>query len=122
MIDWTNHIMSPRRYEEIRHMRAMIEWLENFNGGALHIVIEDGNYEDEDVQWCRDYISSGEYKKNLAEWGYYYPDDMRIDEQLQLAQELLELTEQEREMICENSFITERLFDYLFNGEDDGRE
>ncbi len=42
--------------EEVAELIAAYEDIpENSNGGSLHIVIEDGNWEADHVRWCIDY-------------------------------------------------------------------
>lgn len=79
------------------------------NGGALHIILEDGNYQDSNIQYCIEHIQSGEYAKSD------YCDDEELDGQLIFAKALLPLTEQQREMVCENKTCTEDLFNLVMN-------
>lgn len=79
------------------------------NGGALHIILEDGNYEDSHVQHCIDFIKSGEYAKK--DWC----DAKEVDAQLKFAYALFALSEEQREMVCERKTVTEELFDLVMN-------
>ena len=36
-------------------------------GGALHIVLDDGNNEKHHIQWCKDYIKTKQTKYNLEQ-------------------------------------------------------
>jgi GAF domain-containing protein len=79
------------------------------NGGALHIILEDGNYGDDCVAYCVEFIESGAYAKE--QWC----DHKEIANQLAFARALVPLTEQQREMVCEGKTATERLFDLVMN-------
>ena len=79
------------------------------NGGALHIILEDGNYGDDCVAYCVEFIESGAYAKEK------WCDHKEIDAQLAFARALVPLTEQQREMVCEGKTATERLFDLVMN-------
>lgn len=57
-------------------------------GGALHIVLDDGNVEDHHIHWCLE-NSISEAKDEEAEY---------------IANELLKLTESEREKLYDNNW------------------
>jgi len=65
------------------------------NGGCLHIVTEDGNYEDSDIDYCIDSIESGRWREYHGE---YVSEEDAIN-QLNIAKQLRELTKWEREMV-----------------------
>lgn len=95
-----------------------IKWIEDLeiNGGALHIVVEDGNYEDGSIKWCIDHIKSGNYKRENDELDYpidLTPED--IQRQLDIAEALMQLTEEQREMVCGGFTHTEYVFNALHN-------
>ena len=79
------------------------------NGGALHIILEDGNYGDGHVAYCVDFIESGAYAKEV------WCDHKELGKQLAFVRALVPLTEQQREMVCEGKTVTERLFDLVMN-------
>lgn len=85
-------------------------WLEGniTNGGALHIVCEDGNYEDDHLDYCIGNIESGEYEKDNE-----FACD--ADRQLKLAKGLRSIPENHREMVCTGTTITEKLFDRIYD-------
>jgi len=94
----------------------LVKWADTnlCNGAALHIIIEDGNYEDDCVEHCENYINSGEWDKDCAKHDYsYQPED---NEKMSRILELLKpLSEETREMLCNQTTITEDLFDLLYN-------
>ena len=81
----------------------LVAWAETAipGGGPLHIILEDGNYSDGNVEFCKN-----ELKK---ESGVGYKN---IDRIIQL---LEPLTKEQREMLCNGTTITGSLFDLLYN-------
>jgi hypothetical protein len=96
-------------------IRKEVLWVEsNYNGGgALHIVIEDGNIEDVNIQWCIDQMEANVWEGYAAD-----VDDNEKPRFLKLAKDLLELKHPYRELIINGGYITERLFNHLYNDED----
>ena len=86
------------------------------NGGALHIILEDGNYGDGHVAYCVEFIESGAYSKEK------WCDHKETANQLAFARALVPLTEQQREMVCEGKTTTERLFDLVMNHQNDTKK
>ncbi len=84
--------------------------------GALHIILEDGNYEDHHIQYCIDYVESGAYQREK-----HATDPALTERQLAFARNLLPLTPEYREMVCENKCITEELFEHIHNEHKDPR-
>jgi hypothetical protein len=93
-------------YDECRWLNDNIT-----NGGALHIVCEDGNYEDGHLDYCINYIESGEYENN-------YEYACHADRQLKLAKDLRAIPEEHREMVNSGCTITEKLFDRIYEQDD----
>lgn len=118
--DWTGHYLDFKAmavllplWQEIQRHDDKIS-----NGGALHIVTEDGNYEDDCIQFCIDYITSGEYREyTLTCYINIEEMDADIQRQLDIALALKEIPENARELVCNGCGITEELFDHLFNSE-----
>lgn len=99
-------------YAEIR---KEVLWVEkNYNGGgALHLPIEDGNFEDGHIQYHIDNMDAGI-------WDGYAADVKKEDRErfLRLAKDLLAIKMPYRELIICGGYITERLFNYLYNGDE----
>jgi len=110
--------MSFDRCLELAPLRALLIEHDNTvsNGGCLHIVTEDGNFEDDSVDWCINYMESGEWKEVHGKWF----TDEQVAEQLELAKQLRELTEWEREMVCNGETMNEDVFNFLMNGDHSG--
>lgn len=113
MIDQSDEYMTIEQAVALYPLRQEVIWVEDniSNGGALHIIVEDGNYEDGHIDYCIEHIKSGEWKK-------YHSDVMSDDDairMLDIALALKELTEQQREMVCVGECITEKAFNKLFN-------
>jgi len=108
-------LMDFDRCVELQHIRKLCKEHEDnvINGGALHIVTEDGNYEDDCVQECIDYIESGEYKKRCDQSMDYDEEGER--KQLILAKELIKLTEFERSCVIDGNTVSEEAFNRLYN-------
>jgi hypothetical protein len=79
------------------------------NGGALHIVTEDGNIEDSNIQFCITQIESGEWQREMRKYHCDYSDE-DMAQQLKLAKALLGLTELERECVLDGSTLSEEGF------------
>ena len=115
------YISSFEMVLELLPIYREVQWVESElnSGGALHIVIEDGNYEDDNVLHCINRIESGDYVKFMNE--YADTDGLEFQEdqarQLKLAKDLLDLPENVREMVCEGKTMTEELFNHLYNGD-----
>lgn len=98
-----------RNLLDIKTIRANVElmdlvkWVEKEvpNGGPLHIIIDDGSYSDDDIEWCQDRLKT--------ECGVDYK---KFDRILQL---LKPLTVEQREMLVDGNIMTELLFDLLYN-------
>ena len=113
---WDDHFLSFDQVAVLIPLRKAIMWLENeqINGGALHIVVEDGNYEDSNIEFCIKNIESGEYAKSNKKWGMdISPED--VAKQLEIAKALMKLSENVRGMVCEGCGLTEELFNHLYN-------
>ncbi len=110
--------MSFDRCVELAPLRALLveHHKTQSNGGCLHIITEDGNYEDDHVQWCIDYIESGEWRKVHSEW---VTEDDAVN-QLKIAKMLLNLTEWEREMVDNGTTMNEDVFNCVMNGDPSG--
>ena len=99
-----------------KELHDLAMWSENnlCNGAALHIILEDGNYADDNVEYCLNYIKSGEWDKDCEENDYSYLEDDN-KKMLRILELMKPLTEEQREMIIEGKTITEELFDLLYN-------
>lgn len=104
--------MSFDRVLELAELRKMILIHDNEenNGGMLHIVTEDGNTEDDNIEWCITYMESESWKEHH---GDTTPE--RHEKQLLLAKELLKLTSYERKMVIGGNTMSEGVFDLLYN-------
>lgn len=96
------------------HARKVLLWAESLDigGGALHVVIEDGNIDDQSVQWCLDQMLSGKwggYASLVKEW-----DRPKF---IELAQELLAMPILYRELIVFGGTVTEQVFDIIHSRE-----
>lgn len=104
--------------EAIRHkeLRDLTLWCEDglCNGAALHIIIEDGNYDDCCVDWCLYFIESGDWSEVCKKEDYSYTDEDN-GKMLRVLELMKPLTEEQREMVMEGKTITEDLFDILYN-------
>lgn len=92
------------------HARKLVLWAESLDigGGALHVVIEDGNFDDRSIQWCLDQMLAGKwegYASLVKEW-----DRPKF---VELAQELLAMPILYRELIICGGTVTEQVFDLL---------
>jgi len=97
-------------------LRELFVWAEDNlnNGAALHIIVEDGNLEDSDIEYCENSIKSGEWDKFCKEGGYSYTEQDN-EKMLRILELMKPLTEEQREMIYTGNTITEDLFDLLYN-------
>lgn len=100
--------------EVLKLVNYLYEDLEECCGGLLHIVLDDGNLDDEDIQWCLNYCNEKE-------------NEDRKDKAvcIEIAQRMLNMTEFERRLIyygdmnfqcdknCENCVI-EKDEDYYY--------
>ena len=113
---FSENSLTVDRILELAEARALCKWAADnlINGAALHIIIEDGNYQDSCVQFCKEFLESGEWEKACreGEYGYTQEDNERM---LRLCVLFEGMTEQEREMIDNNSVITDELFSQIFN-------
>lgn len=109
------NLMTMDRAIELADIRKMVIEHEGIwcNGGALHIVTEDGNTEDENIQYCIDVIESGEWQEETKD--SFDASDELMDKQLVLAKALLSLSEFERECVLDGNVICEKTFNKLFN-------
>ena len=100
-----------------KELRDLTLWCEeNFcNGGALHIIIEDENYDDGDVEYCLKRIISGEWTAYCKENGWEEDTEEHNEKMLRVLELMKPLTEEKREMIIEGKTITEDLLDILYN-------
>jgi len=116
MNKWDDHYLSFDQVRVLTPLREAILWLEaqNISGGALHIIVEDGNYTDENVDFCINYIKSGDYAHNIKQWKMDVSDE-HIVTQLEIAEALRALSENVREMVCSGNGLTEDLFNHLYN-------
>lgn len=94
----------------------LVKWADETlnNGAALCIIVEKGNYGDNCVEHCENYITSGEWVKDCVKHKWLYTDE-DTTKMLRILELLKPLTEEQREMICERKTITEQLFDLLYN-------
>ena len=107
--------MSFDRCLELASLRALLIEHDKTqsNGGCLHIITEDGNYEDGHIEYCIEYIESGEWRKYHGE---YVSEEDAIN-QLNIAKQLRKLTKWEREMVNSGCTINEDVFNFLMNGD-----
>lgn len=102
---------------ELSELRADILWAEELpHGGALHILVEDGDVEDAGIEYCINRIESGEYEQDLVSEGASV-ESRDIPRQLKIVKHLQRLTFYERQMVNNGTTMTEEVFDYLFNHE-----
>lgn len=96
-------------------VRKEVLWVEeNYSGGgALHLPIEDGDIKDCNIQYHIDNMEAGIWDGYAA--GVKEDDRDRF---LKLAKDLLAMKMPYREIIICGSYITERLFNYLYNGDE----
>jgi len=96
-------------------IRKEVLWVENnySGGGALHLPIEDGDIEDEHIKYHIDNMEAGI-------WDGYAADVKEQDKDrfLKLAKDLLAIKMPYRELIINGGYITEKLFNYLYNGDE----
>ena len=81
------------------------------NGGCLHIITEDGNYEDGHIDYCIEYIESGAWREHHSEW----VTEEEAQNQLNIAKQLRGLSEWEREMVDNGTTMNEDVFNALYN-------
>ena len=78
--------------EDVARVNLLIEILYNdlqeSAGGLLHIVLDDGNLDDEDIRWCLDWCDREENK--------HRPDRLLCK---RIANELLGLTMEQRRLV-----------------------
>ncbi len=100
----------------LSELRSLIKWVnkEFLNGSALHIILEDGNYEDGHLEYCKSSLLAGDYDKESKLIGNALTEDEK-NKMLRLIELMEPLTEQEREMIDSGNVITEELFYTLYN-------
>lgn len=96
-------------------IRKEVIWVEdNYSGGgALHLPIEDGESEDTHIQYHIDNMESGVWDG--------YASDVKIEDRprfLELAYSLIKLKSPYRELIINGVYLTEDLFDHIYNGEE----
>jgi hypothetical protein len=105
--------MTFDRCIELAPLRALLIEHEKTasNGGCLHIITEDGNYDDSCIDYCIESIESGEWRKHHAEW---VTEEEALN-QLAIAKQLRELTEWEREMVDNGTTMNEDVFNCLYN-------
>ncbi len=118
--DFYEHRISFDRCIELKELRADIKWAGKLpHGGALHIIVEDGNISDGNIKFCIDRIESGDYGATLKEDKRTAGEikDRDIERQLKIAKALLELDVFTREMVNNGSTMTGKLFDHIFNNE-----
>ncbi len=87
------------------------------NGGLLHIVTEDGNYEDSNIDYCLEQLRSDDWKSGY--WGDVLTAE-DIASQLCIAERLRELTVFERECVVDGTTMVEDLYNFLMNGDPSG--
>ncbi len=106
------------RVLELASLRALLIEHDNTqsNGGCLHIITDDGNYDDGSIDYCIKYIESGDWREHHSEW---VTEEDAIN-QLDIAKQLRELTEWEREMVDQGSTMNEDVCDFLMNGDPSG--
>lgn len=115
--DWLdNNYLSWQDIEKNKELRDLCLWAEKelCNGAALHIIIEDGNFEDEDLKYCKDYILSGDWNNICLEYGYSYTNEDNL-KMLRIIELMEPLSVEKREMISCGNTMTEDLFDNLYN-------
>ena len=111
-----NNILEFSEVQAHKELHELSLWCEDelCGGAALHIIIEDGNYNDSSVDYCLNYMESGEWGKDCAEHGYSYSDDDN-KKMLRVLELMKPLSEEKREMVMEGKTITEELFDLLYS-------
>ena len=97
--------LAPLRALLIEHNKT------SSNGGCLHIITEDGNYTDDDIDWCIELIESGEWRQVQSAW----VTEEQAQNQLNIAKQLRLLTEWEREMVDNGTTMNEDVLNVLYN-------
>ena len=97
-----------------KELHDLAKWCDDelINGSALHIIIEDGNYLNSNVDYCLEYILSGEWESNEEAYPVLANEKVKL---LRILELMKPLTVEKREMIIEGSTITNKLFDLLYN-------
>lgn len=119
---WRNAIdaktMGFDRCLELTSLRALLIEHDSTqsNGGCLHIITEDGNYDDDCIDYCIKSIESGDWREHHSEW---VTEEDAVN-QLSIAKQLRELTEWEREMVCNGDTMNEDVFNFLMSGDPSG--
>lgn len=90
-----------------------IEWLRGLGieESALRITIGNGNVDDKHVKSCIGWIKGGGYRRYTSTWDKM--DDTCIQRQLDIAEALLVLTPEVREMAIGGHTMTKRVSDAL---------
>ena len=122
MIDWLDeNIICFGLIRQNEELITLFDWADNelCNGAALHIVIEDGNYEDSNIDFCENYITSGEWGEQCKKhgWSYTTEDNTKM---LRIIELMKPLSKEQREMLHGGKVITEDLFDLLYNSAANG--
>lgn len=59
-----SHLCSKHYNKDVRYINKLVQLLyddlQEHCGGLLHITIDDGNLDDEDIQWCIEYCNKNE--------------------------------------------------------------
>lgn len=116
--NWGNDILSFEQMGALIPLWQEIKWIDDniSNGGPLHIVVEDGNYADDHIDYCLkglEAICSNE--DTPKDWVYHDEHTEKEDSKrmLEVAKALRALSPEFREMVCEGITITGKAWDKL---------
>lgn len=110
------NIISFEAIVKNRELIELLAWADRalHNGSALHIIVEDGNLEDDCLDHCEERIKSGKWEVECKDYNWAHSEEEDI-KMLRIVELLRPLTEEEREMIYTRGVITEDLFNLLYN-------
>ena len=116
MSKWNFHLLNFEQVRSLEPLRKAIIWLEeeDINGGPLHGVVVEQNYSDQMTQSALEGIRSGDYEKYL-EMNKISLGKKQLKKCEDIAEALMALSPEMREMVCQGNCITKALYDKIFN-------